>query len=180
MRRVATSSSPAGSLRRWSRWEQARPTQTRAWSRASARGERALIRPAVRRASGGHGSLVSDWVEVFAPVVFEPYCPRGWPASGSLLLDDLPFWVRDPDTGRTRVAFRVFAALGFEGDRPKLWRLEAFTTKSQADWEAFLGALPGSPQRVVCDNDDGLTEVVGARFPDAEASPVRVAPASCA
>ena len=87
---------------------------------------------------------------------------------GSLLLDDLPFRVRDPDTGRTRVAFRVFAALGFEGDRPKLWRLEAFTTKSQADWEAFLGALPGSPQRVVCDNDDGLTKAVGARFPDAE------------
>ena len=33
-----------------------------------------------------HGSLVMDWVEVFAPVVFEPFRPRAWPASGSLVL----------------------------------------------------------------------------------------------
>jgi len=115
-----------------------------------------------------HGSLAMDWVEVFAPVVFEAYQPRAWPASGSLLLDDLPFRVRDPDSGRHRIAFRIFAAMGYERGRPKLWRLEAFTTKSQADWEAFLGALPGTPPRVVCDNDHGLTNAVGARFPDAE------------
>jgi hypothetical protein len=115
-----------------------------------------------------HGSLVMDWVEVFAPVVFEPYRPLSWPDSGSLLLDDLPFRVRDPKTGRTRVAFRVFAAMGYDAGRPKLWRLEAFTTKSQADWEAFLRALPGAPPRMVCDNDHGLTNAVEARFPDAE------------
>jgi len=51
---------------------------------------------------------------------------------------------------------------------PKLWRLEAFTSKSQPDWEAFLGALGGAPPRVVCDNDHGLTNAVRARFPDAE------------
>jgi hypothetical protein len=115
-----------------------------------------------------HGSLVMDWVEVFAPVMFEPYRPRAWPTTGSLLLADLPFRVRDPEAGRTRVAFRIFAAVGYERGRPKLWRLEAFTTKSQADWEAFLRALPGAPPRVVCDNDSGLTNAVGARFPDAE------------
>lgn len=115
-----------------------------------------------------HGSLVMDWVEVFAPVVFEPYRPHAWPDTGSLLLDDLPFRVRDQDTGRTRVAFRIFAAMGYEAGRPKLWRLEAFTTKSEHDWRAFLGALPGVPPRIVCDNDDGLTHAVGATFPDAE------------
>jgi len=115
-----------------------------------------------------HGSLVSDWVEVFAPVVFEPYRPREWPASGSLLLDDLPFKVRDPETGRHRIAFRIFCAMGYRAGRPKLWRLEAFTSKSQADWEAFLGALAGAPPRVVCDNDHGLTNAVRARFPEAE------------
>jgi hypothetical protein len=115
-----------------------------------------------------HGSLVMDWVEVFAPVVFEAYRPRAWPAGGSLLLDDVPFRVRDPDSGSTRIAFRIFAALGYERGRAKLWRLEAVTTKSQPDWEAFLGALNGAPPRVVCDNDDGLTNAVRARFPDAE------------
>lgn len=115
-----------------------------------------------------HGSLVMDWIEVFAPVVFEPYRPGAWPETASLLLDDLPFRVRDPDTGRTRVAFRILAAMGYEAGRPKLWRLEAFMTKSQADWEAFLGALPGVPPRVVCDNDLGLTHAIAARFPGAE------------
>lgn len=115
-----------------------------------------------------HGSLVMDWVEVFAPAVFEPYRPRAWPASGSLLLDDLPFRVRDPETGRHRIAFRIFSAMGYAVGGPKLWRLEAFTSKSQANWEAFLGALDGAPARVVCDNDGGLTGAVRARFPDAE------------
>ena len=58
--------------------------------------------------------------------------------------------------------------MGYERGRPKLWRLEAFTTKSQPDWEAFLGALNGAPPRVVCDNDHGLTNAVRARFADAE------------
>jgi len=115
-----------------------------------------------------HGSLVSDWVEVFAPVVFEPYRPRAWPESGSLLLDGLPFRVRDPNTGRFRIAFRIFAAMGHDAGRPKLCRVEAFTTKSQADWAALLGALPGGPERVVCDSDHGLTNAVESRFPDAE------------
>ncbi len=115
-----------------------------------------------------HGSLVMDWVEVFAPVVFEPYRRREWPTSGSLLLDDLPFMVRDPDTGSHRVAFRIFCAMGYESGRPKLWRMEAYTSKSQANWEAFLGALDGAPPRVVCDNDHGLTNAVRARFPQTE------------
>jgi hypothetical protein len=115
-----------------------------------------------------HGSLVMDWVEVFASVVFDAYRRREWPASGSLLLDDLPFRVSSRAAGRQRIAFRVFSAMGYEAGRPRLWRLEAYTSKSQADWEAFLGALDGAPPRVVCDNDSGLTNAVRGRFPDAE------------
>jgi hypothetical protein len=132
------------------------------------RAKRLRVGPGGEPRFSRHGSLVMDWVEVFAPDVFEPYRPRAWPASGSLLLDDLPFSVRDPRTGRFRIAFRVFAAMGYDAGRPKLWRLEAFTTKSQPDWEAFLSALDGAPPRVVCDNDDGLTNAVHACFPDAE------------
>jgi hypothetical protein len=88
--------------------------------------------------------------------------------AGSLVLDDLPFSVRDPATGRFRIGFRVFCAAGFDGGRPKLWRLEAFPDASQANWEAFLGALAGAPPRVVCDNHSGLTGAVRAAFPEAE------------
>jgi len=35
--------------------------------------------------------------------------------------------------------------MGYERGRPRLWRLEAFTTKSRADWETFLCALAGAP-----------------------------------
>jgi len=115
-----------------------------------------------------HGQLVADWVEVFAPVVFERHRPRAWPATGSLLLDDLPFSVRDPATGRFQIAFRVFYATGFERGQPKLWRVEAFPDASQASWEGFLRALEGVPQRVVCDNHHGLNGAVRAAFPQAE------------
>jgi hypothetical protein len=114
------------------------------------------------------GELIGDWVEVFAQVVFEPHRPSAWPQGGSLLLDDLPFSVRDPTTGRFRIAFRVFCAAGFEGGQVRPWRLEAFTSKFQADWERFLGGLEGAPPRVVCDNDLGLTAAVRARFPQTE------------
>ncbi len=115
-----------------------------------------------------HGQLAADWVEVFAPIVFELRRPWAWPTAGSLLLDDLPFSVRDPRSGRSRIAFRVFCAAGFESGRPKLWRVEAFPDASQASWEAFLRALEGAPQRVVCDNHHGLNGAVRAAFPEAE------------
>ena len=118
-----------------------------------------------------HGQLVADWVEVFAPVLCEHHRPLAWPAAGSLVLDDLPFSVRDPATGRFRIAFRIFCAAGFEGARPKLWRVEAFPDASQASWEAFLRALEGAPPRVVCDNHHGLNGAVRAVFPEAELYP---------
>jgi len=46
--------------------------------------------------------------------------------------------------------------------------LEAYTSKSQVDWETFLAALPRSPPRVVCDNAGGLVNAVRSGFPDAE------------
>jgi hypothetical protein len=115
-----------------------------------------------------HGQLVMDWVEVFAPVVSERDRPSAWPATGSLLLDDLLFSVRDPATGRFRIAFKIFCAVGFEHGRPKLWRIQAFPEATQANWEAFLRALDGAPPRVVCDNHSGLNAAVRVALPDAE------------
>jgi hypothetical protein len=115
-----------------------------------------------------HGSLVMDWVEVFAPVVFEPYRRSEWPATGSLLLDDVPFRVAQPNGGTSRIAFRVYCATGYEDGRPRMWRMQAFTSKSKAAWVTFLRGLGGCPARVVCDNDLGLTAAVRAVFPNAD------------
>lgn len=120
-----------------------------------------------------HGQLVGDWVELFAPVVFEPYRPGAWPAEGSLLLDHLPFRVRALDAAGSRipagrVAFDVFCAVGYVAGKPRLWRAEAFATAHPANWSAFLASLPGEPQRVVCDAHVGMLRAISERWPEAE------------
>jgi hypothetical protein len=120
-----------------------------------------------------HGQLVADWVELFAPVVFESHRQVAWPEGGSLLLDHLPLRVRalDADGRRIpagRVAFDVFCAVGYRAGRPRIWRLEAFTRASPRNWGAFLASLPGEPERVVCDAHSGMLEAVSGRWPNAE------------
>lgn len=116
-----------------------------------------------------HGQLVADWVELFAPVVFEPHRPQAWPSTGSLVIDDLPFRVRNPlQPGRAPVAFRVFCAMGYLAGRPRMWRLEAFTDGSAQSWEAFLGSLPGVPRRVVCELHNGQRAALERLWPETE------------
>ena len=124
-------------------------------------------------APSDHGQLVADWVEVFAPVVFEAHHPCAWPTTGSVVLDHLPFRVRALDAaGRPIhggvVAFDVFCAMGYDAGRAKLWRLEAFADASAASWRAFLGRLAGVPPRVVCDAHDGILAAIDAHWPESE------------
>lgn len=120
-----------------------------------------------------HGQLVADWVELFAPVVFESRRPAFWPPQGSLLLDHLPFRVRALDANGKRipagrVAFDVFCAVGYQAGKPRLWRAEAFTSAHPANWSAFLAALPGEPKRIVCDAHRGMLRAIEAHWPTAE------------
>ena len=111
-----------------------------------------------------HGQLVADWVEVFAPVVFEPHRPRAWPAE---------FRIRALDhSGKPipagRVAFDVFCAVGYVAGKPFLWRAEAFPTAKPASWGAFLGSLPGEPRRIVCDAHGAMLQAIAEQWPEAE------------
>jgi hypothetical protein len=120
-----------------------------------------------------HGQLVADWVELFAPVLFEARRARSWPAEGSLLLDHLPVRIRAEDAaGRGipggTVAFDVFCAVGYRAGRPRLWHAEAFSTAHPANWSAFLGSLEGEPRRVVCDAHKAMLWAIGGRWPGAE------------
>jgi len=119
-----------------------------------------------------HGQLIADWVEVFAPVVFEAHRPTAWPATGTVV-DHLPFRVRAvnaqgaPIPGGV-VAFDVFCAMGYDRGRAKLWRLEAFPDASAANWVAFLGRLDGAPPRVVCDAHSGMLAGLDRAWPETE------------
>lgn len=116
-----------------------------------------------------HGQLVADWVELFAPVVFEPHRPQAWPSAGSLVIDSLPFRVRNPlQPGRAPVAFSVFCAMGYVAGRPRMWRMEAFTDASAPSWEAFLRSLPGAPTRVVCELHYGQRAALRRLWPESE------------
>jgi hypothetical protein len=121
-----------------------------------------------------HGQLVADWVEVFAPVVFEPHRRYEWPATGSVVLDHVPLRVKALNSqGRPRpggeVAFDVFAAMGYDNDRPVFVRLEAVPEASTANWVAFLrdGGVVGQPARVVTDGHDGTINAARLVWPDA-------------
>ena len=121
-----------------------------------------------------HGQLVGDWVEAFAPVVFERFRRYEWPTSGSVVLDHRTFRVKAlNDDGRPKpggeVAFDVFAAMGYEDERPVFVRIEAFPDASTENWVQFLrgGALTGQPQRVVTDGHDGTINAARYVWPEA-------------
>jgi hypothetical protein len=73
-----------------------------------------------------HGQLVGDWVEIFAPVVYEPHRDFDWPAVGSLLLDELPFRLNGGIAGGA-ATFTVLSAMGWDKTRQRmrLYKLEA-------------------------------------------------------
>jgi hypothetical protein len=115
---------------------------------------------------------VADWVEVFAPVVFEPQRRSSWPDHHTLVLDHLGFRIAGYDEGRRPktgpVAFNVLAALGYEDGHRQLWRLASSPTVNTDDWYAFLRALDGSPRRVVTDGHSGTIAAAKAAWPEAE------------
>jgi hypothetical protein len=120
-----------------------------------------------------HGQLVADWVELFAPLLFDLQRPTAWPTQGSLLLDHMPFRIRAEDASGVgipggRVAFDVFSAVGYRAGKPRLWHTEAFPSAHPQNWSAFLAALPGEPERVVCDAHKGMIQAIEQCWPGAQ------------
>lgn len=124
--------------------------------------------------ASNHAQLVADWVEVFAPVLWDHWAPDAWPRTGTLVLDHKSFHVSSTNTKtgakkpNGKKVFDVYMAMGYEDGRPKLWHMEAFPSATRANWDRFLAALPGIPQRVVCDNHSGMTNAIRARWPSTD------------
>lgn len=103
-----------------------------------------------------HGQLVSDWVEVFAPVIWAAYAPTRWPSW--VLIDDTSFRVTRSGRPRGETAFSVLGAVGYAaGERPCLVAIEAVPTVDMAAWLAFLRSLKGTPSLAVGDGGLPLT-----------------------
>lgn len=124
------------------------------------------------------GNTVADWVEVFAPAVFERHAPTKWPKV--LALDAAPFKIQDwnvqghPKQGG-KPAFHVFGAYGWDDHgRGSLVALEAmpgFKFKQGTPyWANFLEHLrdrfgPGMPDQIVVDPDDDTWRAIDLIWP---------------
>lgn len=113
-----------------------------------------------------HGQLVSDWVDVFAPVIWSAYAPTRWPYEALLDDDTLKYSVPGAPTGVT--AFYVLAVMGYTPQqRPYVAAIEAFPRATKATWGRFLATLPGQPRWAV--TDGGVTaRAARTQWPDAE------------
>ena len=112
----------------------------------------------VRPPANSHAGLVSDWVEVFAPLIWAAYAPAGW--SSRLLLDSTEFRHGSPGKPRGMAAFSVLAAMGYTPDgRSYVAAIEAVPHATQGAWRAFLRRLPGRPSWVVTDGGPELAGV---------------------
>jgi hypothetical protein len=93
--------------------------------------------------------------------------PERWPHA--IAVDSQNFRVNSgPHAGR---GFNVLAAVGRGQGEPgrwapvsRVWRLEPFTRKDQAAWEAFFGALEGAPKVIVTDADNALALAIKGAF----------------
>lgn len=118
----------------------------------------------LRAAPNAHAQVVSDWVEVFAPVIWDAYAPKRWPKE--VLLDDDPLHYSSA-TGKT-LAFYVFGVMGYEGpNRPYVVAIGAFPRATKVAWKRFLATLPGQPEWAV--TDGGVTKDAALlQWPDVE------------
>jgi hypothetical protein len=117
------------------------------------------------------GNTVADWVEVFAPAIFERTASAEWP--DVLALDSLPLRARMLDEtgeplGEDVPALQIFAGLALrQRGRFELVALEAFpgapAAASRPHWDQFLRSRPGVPSHVVCDPD--IVEAAEAVWP---------------
>ena len=109
-----------------------------------------FVRRRAGRTVNGEGRLVADWVETYAPLLYQPSTPTAWP--DVLLIDEIPFHIRWQNRPSGRQPYSILGAMEWRPDgQHRLIRLEARGGAGKQDWIEFLSALPGTPRRIVCD-----------------------------
>lgn len=147
--------------------------------RVRERAERLLTgkTPSGRSRRNKDGNTVADWVELFAPPIFESVRPTRWPQV--VALDAQPMKVTDSSKTTNRqggkAAFNVLGAYGWDG-RFAEGRVLAFEAapnfgfnQGKPHWIAFLEALRsrlhGLPTAFICDQDANILNAIQQVFP---------------
>ena len=119
-----------------------------------------VLQPANR-----HPQLISDWVEVFAPIIWAAYAPSVWPAA--VAIDEMEFRFGRAGKPRGDKAFSVLAVVGYDAaqqspGRPYVAAIEAVAHADIPAWTAFLSSLEGRPGWVVGDGGVPLRAAAAA------------------
>jgi hypothetical protein len=123
-----------------------------------------------------HGSLVSDWVEVYAEALWRAQAPdpARWPET--VFVGVLPLPVGGLGTA-PRLSFAVFVAMTLDGaGKPVIVDIRTSAGTGAAHWEVFLRGLGqgrhGLPDRIVGDGSASLARAVAAVWPAGQEAPM--------
>jgi hypothetical protein len=135
----------------------------------------------VPRSPAPDGNSVADWVELFAPSIYERHTERRRPEA--VVLDELLFHARSRDARGQALpdevpAFRILAALAYGRGTTHVVALRAVPGYSprgaQPFWEELLRALAGVPGELVCAPDPDLLRAIDAVWNGDEFAPAVV------
>jgi hypothetical protein len=126
------------------------------------------------------GNTVADWVELFAPPIFDSLMPTQWPQV--VAIDAQPMKVKDSSkkTGGQagKVAFHVLGAFGWNTrfDKGRVLAFEATANfgfkQGTPHWIAFLEGLrdrlDGKPTAFICDQDSNILDAIKHVFPSGQ------------
>lgn len=115
-----------------------------------------------------HGTLVSDWVEVYAEALWQTQAPHreDWPET--VLVGVLPLTVGE--AAAPRLVFSVFVAMAYRSDgTAAVFAVHTSTGTGTDHWAAFLAELDqarrGRPRYVVGDGSAALARAVARVWP---------------
>lgn len=107
-----------------------------------------------------HAQLVSDWVEVFAPVLRASRAPTAWPKT---VVPDAGPVTYARRGGGTATAFTALAAMGYDAHhRPYVGATEAVPAATKMASKELLISMSGAPTWVV--TDGGQSELAAISY----------------
>ena len=139
--------------------------------------ERAARRWAgAERGRSRHGTLVSDWVEVYAAALWRAQAPfrDTWPETAYVGVLPLPAPRRGSRPAAPGLRFSVFVAMAHD-DRgaPSVFAVQVSSGTGAAHWSTFLRTLAreraGRPARILGDGSAALARAVRTVWPESAA-----------
>jgi hypothetical protein len=113
----------------------------------------------VRAAANRHASIVSDWVDTFAPALWDRFGTRTWP--DSVVVDAKSFRYRTPSGPPNGYqAFTVLAATTTLNGRSRPVFACSAPVESAEAWNGFFSTIPGPIGTVVSDGSTKISDGV--------------------